>query len=275
MDTPVPPRSSLLRSIPATLEVYTARRLGQHASAICYRMLVSIAPLSIVVVALFGIILRDDELQARLIDWIVDFLPFNESSRQDVEDAIVAVASPASLLGFLGLFAFAWTAMGVMGAIRIGLEAAFDIGRGRPAVRSKLVDAAGVVGAAVLVLLLVLTGAIGDAARSGIEELAARLGVPLPDLGLAVGSRAIQIAVAVGVVLTLYRFVPARRLPFRDLVVGGVATGAMLLEDKAVGQVRPLLLAEKFCQDVVSVPDARKNDRQAIAHRVNLPILGG
>lgn len=230
MDDLVPPlRNAVPRSIPAALEAYTARRLGQHASAICYRMLVSIVPLAIVLVALFGIVLRDEELQARLVDWIVDFLPFAESSRQEVERAIVAIASPASLLGFLGLFAFAWTATGVMGAIRIGLEGALDVREGRPAVRSKLVDAAGVVGAACLVLALVVMSAIGDTVRNGIERLAERLGIHLPDLGLEMGSRGIQGAIAVAVVIALYRFVPARRLPFRDLVVGGVATGAMLL----------------------------------------------
>jgi membrane protein len=220
--------SALPRAIPAALEAYAARRLGQHASAICYRMLVSIAPLAVVLVALFGIVLRDAELQARLIDWIVDLLPFDAGSRQEIEDAIVAVASPASLLGFLGLFAFMWTATGVMGAIRIGLEAALDVREGRPAARSKLVDAAGVIGAAILVLALVVSGAMGDALRTAIEELADRHGVSLPGVGLLLGSRVIQLAVTVSVVAAIYRFVPARRLPGRDILVAAAATSAMM-----------------------------------------------
>jgi membrane protein len=191
-------------------------------------MLVSIAPLAVVLVALFGIVLRDAEFQARLVDWIVDLLPFDAGSRQDIEDAIVAIASPASLLGFLGLFAFVWTATGVMGAIRIGLEAALDVREGRPAARSKLVDAAGVIGAAILVLSLVVSGAIGDAVRTGIEELAGRYGVSLPGFGLLLGSRAIQLAMTIAVVAALYRFVPARRLPGRDILVAAVATATML-----------------------------------------------
>ncbi len=221
-------RSALPRALPAALEAYAARRLGQHASAICYRMLVSIAPLAVVLVALFGIVLRDAELQARLVDWIVDLLPFDASSRQDIEDAIVAIASPASLLGFLGLLAFMWTATGVMGAIRIGLEAALDVRERRPMARSKLVDAAGVVGAAILVLALVVSGAIGDALRTGIEELAGRLDISVPGFGLLLGSRVIQLAITVGVVAVLYRFVPARRVPGRDILVGAIATAVML-----------------------------------------------
>jgi membrane protein len=223
-----PLRAALPQAVPAALEAYTDRRLTQHASAICYRLLVSAAPLAIVLVALFGIVLRDADLQARLVDWIVDVLPFEESSRQQVEDAIVAIASPASLLGFLGLIAFAWTATGLMGAIRIGLEAALDVRQRRPAVGSKLVDAAGVAGTALLVLVLVVTSSIGDAVRAAVERLAGRLGVTLPDLGLDVGSRAIQAAVVVGVVVALYRFVPARRLPSRDILVGALVTSVLL-----------------------------------------------
>ena len=112
----------VVRAVPLALDTYFARRLGQNASAVAYRMLVALAPLAIVLVAIFGLVLRDDELQARVVDWVVEFLPFDESSRQEVENAIVAIASPASLIGFLGLLAFAWTATGVMTAIRLGLE---------------------------------------------------------------------------------------------------------------------------------------------------------
>jgi YihY family inner membrane protein len=222
-------RGALLRSVPIALETYSSQRLGQHASAICYRMLISLVPLSIVLVAIFGIFLRDADLQTRVVDSIVDFLPFEESSRQEVEDAIVAIASPASLLGFLGLLAFGWTATGLLGAIRVGLEAALDVSVSRPAIRSKLVDALGVIGAALLVIALAVTGAVGDALRTVIDELAAWIGIPLPGLGLSLGSRAVEGLMVYLVVLALYRFVPARILPRRHLLVGALAASAMLV----------------------------------------------
>ena len=224
-----PVRAALVRSVPIALEAYAFQRLGQHGSAICYRMLISLVPLAIVLVAIFGLFLRDAELQARVVDWIVDFLPFDESSRQDVENAIVAIASPASLLGFFALIAFGWTATGLLGAIRVGLEAALDVTVRRPAVRSKLVDAAGVVGAALLVIVLAVTGAVGDGVRAAIEDVAGWLHVPLPDLGLSIGSRAVEGLAVFVVVLALYRFVPARRLPTRHLLVGALTASVMLV----------------------------------------------
>lgn len=219
----------LLRALPAALEGYTSRRLGQHGAAIAYRTLVSIAPLAIVMVAVAGLVLRDDSVREELVDRIVDALPFNESSRQEVENAIVAIASPASLLGFLGLLAFAWTATGLMGAIRIGLEAAFAVERGRPAVRSKLVDALLVAASAGLVVVLAATSAAGNVLRRGVEALAGRVGVTLPQVGWELATRALQVTVAVVIVLLLYRYVPARTVGTRQAVVGAGATGLMLV----------------------------------------------
>lgn len=233
----------LLRALPVALEGYTSRRLGQHGAAIAYRTLVSIAPLAIVMVAVAGLLLRDDDLRNELVDRIVDALPFEESSRQEVENAIVAIASPASLLGLLGLLAFAWTATGLMGAIRIGLEAAFAVPRGRPAVRSKLVDAILVAGTAGLVVVLAATSAVGDLVRRGVEALAGRAGVTLPGVGWEIGSRVLQVAVVVGIVLLLYRYVPARTVATRHALVGAGVTGLMLVA---------ISLASKFVLDGAS-----------------------
>lgn len=218
---------ALLRAVPAALSDYGARRLGQQASAIAYRMLVSIAPLAIVLVAVLGLVLRDESIRDDLVDLIVDALPFDDQGSQQVEDAIVAIASPASLLGFVGLLAFAWTATGLMGAIRIGLETAMDVRERRPLVRGKAFDAVLVLGTAVLVVVLAAASTVGELALAWLADVAARFGVTLPLVGWNAG-RALQLAVLVAVVWLLYRFVPDRRLPGRDLLLGAVATSLML-----------------------------------------------
>jgi membrane protein len=218
---------ALLRAVPAALADYGERRLGQQASAIAYRMLVSIAPLAIVLVAVLGLVLRDDAIRDDLVDLIVDALPFDEQGSQQVEDAIVAIASPASLLGFLGLLAFAWTATGLMGAIRIGLETAMEVRERRPLVRGKAFDAVLVLGTAVLVVLLAAASTLGELALAWLSDVAERFGATLPVVGWNAG-RALQLVVLVAVVWLLFRFVPDRRLPGRHLLLGAVATALML-----------------------------------------------
>jgi membrane protein len=190
-------------------------------------MLVSIAPLAIVLVAVLGLVLRDEAIRDDLVDLIVDALPFDEQGSQQVEDAIVAIASPASLLGFLGLLAFAWTATGLMGAIRIGLETAMDVRERRPLVRGKAFDAVLVLGTGLLVVVLAVASTAGELVLGWLEGVVGRFGVELPVVGWN-GGRGLQLAILAVVVWLLFRFVPDRRLPTRDLLFGAVATSVML-----------------------------------------------
>ena len=70
--------------IPQAIDGYFTDRCGQHAAGIAYRVLFSLVPLSIVLVAIFGIVLRNDELRSDVINEIVDALPLSESGGADV-----------------------------------------------------------------------------------------------------------------------------------------------------------------------------------------------
>ena len=58
---------TLLRVIPQAIDGYFADRCAQHAAGIAYRVLFSLVPLSIVLVAIFGIVLRNDGLRDDVI----------------------------------------------------------------------------------------------------------------------------------------------------------------------------------------------------------------
>ena len=49
-----------LRVIPQAVDGYFADRCTQHAAGIAYRVLFSLVPLSIVLVAIFGLVLRNE-----------------------------------------------------------------------------------------------------------------------------------------------------------------------------------------------------------------------
>src|SRR5690242_11990481 len=131
---------TLYRVIPEAVDGYFADRCGQHAAGIAYRVLFSLVPLSIVLVAIFGIVLRNDELRANVISEIVDALPLSDSGGAKVTRQIEEWASPATIFGLVSLLVFGWAATGMMAALRAGLEVAMRVERGRPAVRGKLVD---------------------------------------------------------------------------------------------------------------------------------------
>lgn len=212
--------------IPAAIDGFFRHRSSQFAAGIAYRILFSLAPLAIVLVSVFGLVLQNDSVRSDVIDLIVEHLPFSESGAQNVEDAIVAIATPASALGFLSLFVFVWAATGMMAAIRSGLENALEVERGRPAMRGKLVDLVLVVGAAVLVLVIAGLSLLGDVVRRGIDRLTSGAGGGLTELALQHG---VPLLLSTIVVLLLYRFVPTRRIRFKDAVAGAFVTALLLL----------------------------------------------
>jgi membrane protein len=214
------------RVAPAAVERFFADRCPQLAAGIAYRVLFSIAPLAIVLVSVFGLVLQDDSVRHDVVSSIVDALPVSAAGRREVENAITAIATPASAAGFVSLLVFVWAATGMMAAIRQGLERAMDVGESRPAARGKLVDLALVVGAALLVLVTVgitLLGALVQKASGKVGEV---LGIGAGTLAGGV-IHAASFVLTIVVVMLLYRFVPARGLRFRDGLVGAIVTALL------------------------------------------------
>ena len=214
--------------IPTAVDGYFAHRLPQHAAGIAYRVLFSLAPLAIVLVSVFGLVLQNDAMRQDVIDSIVGWLPVSDEGSAEIERAITRIASPASALGLLSLLVFAWASTGMMASLRNGLETAMQVDRSRPAARAKLVDFVLVAAAGALVLVAVgvsiaaqLVTRFATAVSSlvgldgGILDQVVRTGIPL--------------AVSTVVVVLLYRFVPSRRLRFGDAVAGALVTAVLLL----------------------------------------------
>lgn len=199
----------------------------QQAAGIAYRLLFSIAPLAIVLVSIFGLVLQDDAVRHDVVNTIVDALPVSKSGQQDVENAITAIATPASAAGLISLLIFAWAATGVMTSLRQGLERAMGVRESRPMARGKLIDVCLIVGAAVLVLVtagLTLAGGFLQHASGSVASV-----TDLPASDLAGGLlRLATFLLSVGVVLLIYRFVPARGLRLRDGLAGAIVTALLL-----------------------------------------------
>ena len=210
-----------------SIQRFFADNCPQHAAGIAYRVLFSIAPLAIVLVSIFGLVLQNDSVRHDVVTTIVDALPVSPAGRADVENAITAIATPASAVGLLSLLAFAWAATGMMAAIRHGLESAMGVTESRPTARAKIVDLVLVVGAAALVLLTAGLTLLGNFVEGASVPLAKVTGLGASTL--AGGLLHIEsFALSVLLVMLLYRFVPARGLGLRDGLAGAIVTAGLL-----------------------------------------------
>jgi membrane protein len=218
----------LARVVPDAAQRFFSDRCPQQAAGIAYRVLFSFAPLAIVLVSIFGLVLQDESLREDVVNTIVDALPVSASGRKDVEDALTGIATPASAAGLVSLIVFAWAATGMMTALRQGLEGAMGVRESRPLVRGKLVDLMLIVGAAVLVLVTVGITLLGNLVQRAAGSAGDLVGIGADTLS-GVLLRAASFVLSVVVVLLLYRFVPARGLRVRDGLAGAIVTALLLL----------------------------------------------
>jgi membrane protein len=215
------------RVLPEALQRFYADHCTQQAAGIAYRVLFSIAPLAIVLVSIFGLVLQDDSVRDDVVDTIVDWLPVSPDGTKDVEDAITSIATPVSAVGLISLVLFAWAASGMMTAIRQGLETAMHVTESRPLARGKLVDLLLIMSAALLVLVTAGLTLLAKFLQSSSGSVANATGLPAGTL-VALLLHGGALALSVVVVLLLYRFVPARGLSIRDGLAGAIVTGLLL-----------------------------------------------
>lgn len=218
----------LVGVLTSAVQRFFADECSQQAAGIAYRVLFSIAPLAIVLVSIFGLVLQDDSIRNSVIDAIVDALPVSVAGRKDVEKAITTIATPASAAGLVSLLVFAWAATGMMTAVRRGLESAMHVTASRPLVRGKLVDFALIVGAAVLVIVTVGITLLGNFVARASGRVGEAIGIGAGTLASLL-LHAAMFVLSIVVVLLLYRFVPARGLRVRDGLAGAIVTALLFL----------------------------------------------
>jgi len=198
-------------------------RCSHMAAAISYYALFSLFPLLIFMVSILGIFLQSGSLQEDLIDRVLEFIPLtSDEGRDEVREAIGAVAGISIPLSMVGLLGLAWSASAMFGAIRTSLNIAWDIETSRHFVKQKLLDLGMVAGVGLFFLLSIGTTGL---LRSTQEASSDILG-PLSS-NTAFFWRAIPYLMpaifSFGAFIVVYRFVP--NAPTK---IGDVWSGALI-----------------------------------------------
>lgn len=198
---------------------------SDFAAGIAYRVLFALAPLSVALVSVFGLLLQNEELKHDVITRVVSALPVNS---QSVTAAVGNIATPASAAGLVSLLVLVWAASGMMTAIRFGLERTMSVEEDRGVVHGKLVDLGLVAATVVLVLASVGVGLVTQVVSSLVAEVAGAVGLQGTATRTVV-AKLLQLLLWTGTVLLLFRVVPAKRPRFADALAGAVVTALLLL----------------------------------------------
>jgi membrane protein len=200
------------------------------AAAIAYWAIVSVFPVILLLLGLFGLALQGSALQDRVIDEVLAALPFSEEQgRKVVTDAVQSISGPrGGAFGVVGLLVAAWSGSNLFGAIRRALNLIFQSARKRPAVQEKLLDLAMVVGLAPFFLSSLGATALLRIARQTSEGLPI-LGEAAREWGIGwdVISLFVPMVISFTAFAILYSLAPAKRLSFRAVWPGAFAAAAL------------------------------------------------
>ncbi len=132
-----PPWVIARRVLRRAIVSFVEDRCTHMAAAISYFALFALFPLTVLAISTFGIVLRDASVQADVLDAIVRALPVKETS---LEDSLRDLADLGPTVTVISLIAATWTVGTLAGVINGSINVVFDVDRGRPLLRSKLID---------------------------------------------------------------------------------------------------------------------------------------
>ena len=215
-----------LLKIPTVQLIYrTTEKLGDidatnRAAGVAYYAFLSIFPLLLGLIAVFGFFLPSVNLQDKLLNYVSDNIPGATNILKQNIDSIIELRGA---MGVLSIIIFFWGASAMFTAISLAINRAWDIRRNRHLFIRKASELGMVLGIGILFLLSLGTSAI-------ISIIFKALNLPAADLIVVdLGSRLVAFLLILIVFLFLYKFIPNTRTYWR-YVWQGALLAAVLFE---------------------------------------------
>ena len=190
----------------------------QRAAGVAYYAILSIFPLLLGLIALFGFFLPSVNLQDELLKFVGNNIPGAiDILRQNIM-SIMRLRSTLGVLSIVGLF---WSASAMFGAISLAINRAWDIRRDRPFYIRKASELGMAFGTGFLFLLSLGASAI-------ISVLRRVLNLPAADLIIVnVGSRLVAFLLMLAVFLLLYKLIPNTKTYWRYIWPGALLAAVL------------------------------------------------
>jgi membrane protein len=214
-----------LLKIPAVqLITRTLKELGDtdathRAAGVAYYALLSIFPLLMGVIAVFGFLLPSRNIQEDLLKFVGDNIPGATNILQQNIDNIIELRGT---MGVLSIAVFIWGASAMFSAISLSINRAWDVHRYRRSFFIRKGSELGMVfGIGILFLLSLGISAV-------ISILRGVLNLPIADLLiLDVGSRLAAFLLILTVFLLLYKLIPDTKTYWRYIWPGALLAAVL------------------------------------------------
>ena len=196
-------------SVPVrVLEAFGASQASNYASALAFNTLLAMFPLMLGILAIIGLSIRDPAAEASFQALIVATFP--ATAQPELIRALHGVKDSAGLLAVISITGLIWSGSGIFATMEFGFAQIFGIPQ-RDTVRQKLMG---------FVMMIVLVVAVG--VTVGANALAGLLPAAWL-LSFVVGATAM-----VALLVLLYRLVPNRTYPLREVLPGALLAGVLI-----------------------------------------------
>ena len=205
------------------------------AGAIAFNVMAAIIPLLLFAVGIAGIVMtaRFGDPTSVVVDALIDYLPAavggNVNLVQTVREAIDGVVEGRTGFTTVGALVLIWFSTRLVGTLRSVLQEVFDVAQDRGVIGGKIFDIkAVIIGGALILVNLGITTEMESAKNLGILELGTRgvSGQALSILQLLWRLAVSYVSVWV-LFLGLYRYLPARWIPWKTAIVAATFTATL------------------------------------------------
>ncbi len=199
------------------------------AGGISFNILLAAVPFLLLLISLFGYLLRTtvDDPNSVVLDYVLRVLPPSPELTERTSRLVERLIEGTTGYGLLGIALLVWVSTRLFGSLRSALRSVFDIQEDRGIIRGKIFDAKMVVVAGSLfVANTAITVALEAAQTYGIELLGLRAGGTVQTLQ-ALYAQILAYAFIFLMFFLLYRFLPARRIPWRIALASATFTSVV------------------------------------------------
>jgi membrane protein len=195
------------------------------AGGIAYNVVLAAVPFILMLVAVFGWVLRAqfEDPQKAVVDYVFKILAPSQQVDLITRDVVGTIVSGSTGFGVVGFLFFVWGSTALFGTLRAALRIIFDLPEERGIVEGKLFDLQMVVMAGTLFFANTgISVLLEGAQRYGVEWLG--LGGEGVKAAQRMWAQFLAFAVIFVMFLLIYRYLPKRRTPLRmSLVAAGFA----------------------------------------------------
>ena len=208
----------------------TAQEMGADdathmAAGVAYYALLSLFPLIVGLISLFGLFLRTENLEGEVFGFFQTYLPGSKELLSANINAAGNIRGVLGIVSFLGLF---WSASLLFGAISRAVNRAWDIHQDRPFYIDKVRHIIMALSVAPLFLLSISTTALLEIIHSHELPTVGRVEI-LEGQFIVVLTRVLPFFFTLAIFLLIYKFTPNTKTHWRFIWPGAIL-GAALFE---------------------------------------------